>query len=158
MEVLITITLITALMSCLILNTSNKNSFLDEGVVNIETIVRFSKSHSTVTGKPIKLIFPETRMGDEGESLSQTYSNSTLVVLMDDKPIQTLQYYIDLINDSVRIESSTKSEIILYPDGNHETFILTVSSTKEEDNRKIEIYVGELTIKTKEESIVIDSE
>lgn len=158
MEVLITITLLTVLVSCLILNTSNKNSRLDEGVVNIETIIRFSKSHSTITGKPIKLIFPESQSGDEGDALSQVYSNSTLAVLMDDRPIPTLQYYIDMINDSVNIELSTKSEIILYPDGDNETFVLKVSSTEEMDVRKFEIRVGEFSIKSKEESVIIDSE
>jgi hypothetical protein len=129
---------------------------LDDGVTNIQTLIIFSRAHSINTGKSVKIIFPDAELGDDGESLRQKYPNDTIVVMVDGEPLESTKYYVDLINSSVRVESSTCNEIVFYPDGMNENLVMTVASVSDEDPRKIEISVNSFTTKLKESSSITD--
>lgn len=154
LELLITIVILTAIYSCLVFNFSKSDDTvkLNNGVSNIQTLFLFSKSHALNTGKKVKILFPETESGDTGEALREKYPNETVVVLVDDKPLESVRVYLDIINSSVNIESANNSETIFYPDGMNDTVVITVSSVSEEDVRKIEISSNDFSTKTKETS------
>jgi prepilin-type N-terminal cleavage/methylation domain-containing protein len=154
LELLITTVILVAVSACLVFNfsKSNENSKLNEGVSNIQTLFLFSKAHSQNTGKQVKIIFPESESGDVGESLREKYPNETVVVLVDNKPLESVKIYVDIINEYVNVESSNNSEVTFYPDGMSSDMVVTVSSTSDEDLRKVEISITDFTTKVKESS------
>lgn len=155
LELLIATVILVIVSTCLVFNfsKSKENSKLNEGVSNIQTLFLFSKAHSLNTGKQVRIIFPESESGDTGESLRAKYPNETVVVLVDDKPLDTVKFYVDAINECVNVESSNNSEVVFYPDGMNEGIIVIVGSTSEEDNRKVEITVNDFTTKIKESTV-----
>lgn len=152
LELLITTVILAAVSYCLMFNfsKSNENSKLNEGVSNIQTLFLFSKSYAQNTGKQVKIIFPESESGDVGESLREKYPNETVVVLVDNKPLESVKFYVDIINEYVNVESSNNPEVIFYPDGMSSDMVVTVSSTSDEDLRKVEISITDFTTKVKE--------
>jgi len=159
LEILLTVTLLVILTSCIAFNfvTVKDKALLDDGVINIQTLIRFSKSHSEIVGKPVKILFPEAELGDEGESLRQKYPNDTIVVLVDGEPLETVKYYVESINNSVHVESSTHNEIIFYPDGMNQSCLITVGSVSVDDPRKLEISINAFTTKIKDSDESTDS-
>lgn len=159
LELLVTVSLLIMISACVVFNFSSAEDrmLLDDGVTNIQTLIRFSRAHSINTGKTVKILFPDSELGDEGETLRQKYPNDTVVVLVDDEPLDSTKYYVDAINNSVRVETTTKNEIIFYPDGMNEDIVMTVGSVSEEDPRKIEISVTSFTTKLKESSSITDT-
>lgn len=160
LELLIAVSMLITISACLVFNFSSTQDkmLLDEGVINIQTLVRFSKAHSMNTGKTVKIVFPETELGDDGEAFRQQYPNNTVVVLSDGEPLETTRYYVDIINKSVHIESSSNSQIVFYPDGSNEDVVVTVSSVSDEDRRKFEISIKEFSVKVREPSTTDNSD
>ena len=153
LEVLIVMTLLSIVFSYLIFNFSHSkdNSFLTEGSLEIKTLMIFSKSYAKNNGKTVCVIFPESQLGDEGENLKEKYPNCTVVVLVDDKPLEPAKYYLDIINNSVHVESSSDPQITFYPDGSVEKEVsMTVTSISEEDSREVNISVNDFSVKIKE--------
>lgn len=154
-ELLVTTAVLVMISFCLIFNfsKSDTHSRLNEGVSNIQTLFLFSRAHSLNTGKQVRILFPEAESGDEGESLREKYPNKTVVVLVDDKPLEIVKVYVDIINEYVNIESANTTEIIFYPDGVNDIGVITVGSTSTEDARKVEISVTYFSTKIKDSTI-----
>ena len=152
LELLITTVILVTVSACLVFNfsKSNDDAKLNEGVSNIQTLFLFSKAHSLNTGKQVKIIFPEAESGDVGEFLREKYPGETVVVLVDDNPLQSVKHYVDIINESINVETSSNSELIFYPDGMNDDLVVTIGSTSNEDFRKVEISINGFTTKVKE--------
>jgi hypothetical protein len=137
------------MFSCLILNLSNKSNegLLDNGFKNLQTTLRILKSQSIISGKTLKIIFLETFDGDEGESIREKYPNKTVVALMDDIPIDSLDYYINNINESIHVEYSSRPEVSFYPDGTSDVFNLVVISKSDLDKRRLRLEIGEFFVR-----------
>lgn len=151
-ELLVTTSILLVVSFCFIFNFSKQDGStrLETGVSNIQTLFLFSKAHSLNTGKQVKILFPVAETGDVGEALREKYPNETVVVLVDDKPLDIVRIYVDTINESVNIESANNTEVNFYPDGSNDNAVMTVGSTSTEDVRKIEISLTDFNTKVKE--------
>jgi len=150
-ELLLVTVFILVISSLVILNFSKSynESRLNDGVTNIETLLRFSKAKAQNSGKVVKVLFPTSVSGDAGESIREKYHNKNVVVTVDESVDETVDIYVDIINENVIVDSSESFETVFWPNGDVDNNKITVSSVEIEDNRRYEISITPFSIKTK---------
>lgn len=142
-EVLLVVLLTGFLMAAVVFcfDPINSSSSLDDGLTNIRTLTIYSRSTAMISGRKVKVEFPEGEPITVTAELDPINQPGQFTTIIEAEPfVESVNRSLVVFSQQGTSDEQPTPQLICYPDGSVELSTpLTAQSKNEQDSRRVDL-------------------